>query len=168
MAPEDKGLVLRGLALLAFIAGIVALVLAIIFWRPEPVGPSVRIPADLVPSAAGWEIRYNAVASLARRGSAQVPWPVMREMLDEPQQMRNHQTRMPDGEEVYDEAAARSNMISALRALAVWHEKQTNPATPSPALREVYAAVDRLTESKINELKEQAEKARGKFFREKS
>ena len=168
MAPEDKGLVLRGLALLAFIAGVVALVLAIIFWRPQPVGPSVRIPANLAPSAPGWEIRYNATATLARRGSAQVPWPVMREMLDEPQQMRNHQTKLPDGQEVYDEAAARSNMVSALRALAVWHEKQTNKPTAPPALREIYAAVDKLAESPINELKEQAQKTRGTFFREKS
>jgi hypothetical protein len=168
MAPEDKGLVLRGLALLAFIAGIVALVLAIIFWRPQPAAPTVAIMADRAPSAPGWEIRYNAAATLARRGSAQVPWALMREMLDEKQQMCNNQTRLPDGQAVYDEAAARSNMVSALRALAAWHEKQSPNTTVPPELRAIYVVVDQLAESSIVELKEQARKTRGTFFREKS
>jgi hypothetical protein len=195
MAQEDKGLVIRGLFLLAAIGGLVTFVLAVIFWRPDeprPVAPAPepRVPMAIVPalftdypasvpwgamcqlgetlpSAPGWEVRYNAATTLARRGSARVPWGIIHEMLDENQQMRNYRVRHPDGHDVYDEAAARSNMISALKALTAWHEKQPTAARSAlpPELREIYAQVDRLTESPFPELKLQAEKARATFVR---
>ena len=39
---------------------------------------------DVAPSSLGWEIRQNAAATLARRGSDQVSWSVFREMVDLP------------------------------------------------------------------------------------
>jgi hypothetical protein len=189
MASDDKGLVLRGFFLLAVIGVIVTVVMAILFTRPQvappraAIAPEYLVPllvagypestpygvafamADRLPSAPGWEIRYNAVTTLARRGSPATPWPLMREMLDESQQMRNARAKLPDGTSVIDETAARSNMIGALKALAVWHEKQGTKRDAPPELREIYKLVDKLAESPIAELKAQAEKARATFFR---
>src|SRR5688572_15212209 len=117
MAQEDKGLVLRGILLLTFVSVIVAFVLVMIFWRPQPektrteplpefaiaslvaptmsgfpshvLWPTLGQLSQQLPSEPGWEVRYNAAATLARRGSANVPWPIMREMLDENLQLRN-------------------------------------------------------------------------------
>src|SRR5688572_136347 len=142
MAQEDKGLVIRGLVLLTLISGLVVFVLALLFWRPQEEVKSLArdtLPATYIsavvmpalahcpagiswaavyelgqksPSAPGWGIRYNAAATLARRGSASVPWHLIREMLDEQQQLRNSRVRQPDGTDVADEAAARAYMIS--------------------------------------------------------
>ena len=189
MASDDKGLILRGFFLLAVVGAIVTVVTTILFMRPQPHVPKMAIaPENLVPilvagypqgtpygvvgamvdrmpSAPGWTIRYNAVNELARRGSAKTPWPLMREMLDEPQQMRNASTQMPDGASIINESVARSNIISALKALAAWHEKQGAQRELPEGLREIYQQVDKLAESPIAELKAQAAKARGTFFR---
>src|SRR5882724_12053506 len=98
MAQEDKGLVMRGLFLLALIGALVVTVLTIIFWRqqgpttertvppefyvasltaPSGIGfpshvswPTVYQLSQSLPSEPGWGVRYNAAATLARRGSA--------------------------------------------------------------------------------------------------
>lgn len=168
MAQEDKGLVIRGLLLLGLIGGLVAFVLTILFWRPEPTVAVDHRLDKMTPSAPGWEVRYNAATTLARRGSDAVPWELLREMLDEKQQMRNNMFRQPDGQYVVDEAAARVNMMSALKALTAWHEKQkAKDKMPeiSAELRAIYGMVDKLTESPFVELKVQAEKAKSLFFR---
>jgi hypothetical protein len=168
MAQEDKGLILRGLLLFGAISLLVVFVLTVMFWRAEPPTTTLRVPSEnSVPSAPGWDIRYNAATTLARRGSKAVPWLLIREILDEQQQLRNNQVRLKDGREVYDEAAARAYMISGLRALAAWHEKRSaDPTREVPAeLREIYPVVDKLAESEVGELKAQAEKARRTFFR---
>jgi hypothetical protein len=195
MAQEDKGLVLRGLFLLAAIGSLVAVVLAMLFWRPQTqptplkalpenavpllaLPPLGAFPAGVswyaiyeigktMPSAPGWDIRYNAAIALARRGSDAVPWASIREMLNERQQLTNNRVRLDDGQEVYDEAAARKIMVNALRALAVWHEKQSaaHEHEVPRELRAIYGVVDKLTESPLVELKEQAQKARATFFR---
>jgi hypothetical protein len=195
MAQEDKGLVARGLILLALIGCLVAFVLTILFWRNEtPAGiertpPEQYIPlaiapnlapfpsnvswavmpllAEKLPSEPGWDIRYNAAATLARRGSMATPWPLLREMLDEKLQLRNARVRQPDGKDVYDENAARLKTIVALKAIAAWHEqgkKEAKPEAP-PELRKIYAIVDQLSENSQGEVKIQAEKARTTFFR---
>jgi hypothetical protein len=195
MAQENQGLALRGLILLAVIGGLVTLMLGFMFWQshtppptlvapPEHQIPSLAAPnvgafpsgiswyaiyqlGETMPSAPGWEVRYNAATTLARRGSAAVPWALLREMLDEKLQMRNYRVRHADGRDVYDEAAARANTVRALKALAVWHEKrkaEQNLEVPSD-LAEIYAMVDKLATSPFVELKIQAEKARGSFFR---
>src|SRR5262245_21928237 len=115
---QDSALVKRGLALLALISCLVAVVLIMILQRPTQrppesksrpefaavsvVSPSSNLAAfsawmnllhasDSLPSPIGWEIRYNAARTLALRGSDQVPWDVFLEMLDESRQMRNYQ-----------------------------------------------------------------------------
>src|SRR5260370_19681222 len=195
MAQKEQGLVVRGLLLLAAIGGLVAFVLPLLFWRPHTQPPTLAappeysIPAVVVPSLSGfpsaiswysvyqlgetlpsapcWNVRYNAATTLARRGSRSVPWHSIREMLDEKQQMRNQRVRLADGRYVYDEATARAFMISALRAIAAWHEQQkSNPKREVPTeLREIYTIVDKLTQSEFDELKKQAEKAHATFFR---
>jgi hypothetical protein len=194
MAQDEKGLVVRGILLLTFVGALATFVLVLLFWRDPPPAPrSEQLPefaiASLVaptsggfpshvlwptleqlsrqlPSEPGWLIRYNAAATLARRGSANVPWPILREMLDEQQQLRNHGVRLPDGKYVYDEVAAREFTIVALKAIATWHEKQPAGArTEQPALLEVYGRVDELAQSPHIALKTQAEKTRSVFFR---
>jgi hypothetical protein len=194
MAQEDKGLVLRGMILLLVILAIVGVVLTILLRRaPEDKSiserpaeffvPSVVLPTvgafpssvnwgamcemmTTMPSAPGFDIRYDAAKTLARRGSPNTPWALFREMLDERQQLRNNRVRHADGREVYDEANARAIMTSAVRAVAAWHKKQGDKTPNVPAeLREVYAAVDKLAESPFGELKIQADKARATFFR---
>jgi len=195
MAQEDKGLILRGFFLLTLIGVLVAFVLGVIFWRQQPtetaglktapenlvalvampgVGDfpasvswlAVQQMSDTMPSESGWEVRYNAAASMARRGSDAVPWELIGEMLDENSQKRNNLQRQPDGSVVYDEATARAYVLTALRALSAWHEKQkaAKKANVSPELRKIYAQVDRLTESPFVELKIQATKAKSTFF----
>ena len=194
MAQEDKGLVMRGIFLLALIGALVTFVLALIFWRSPPPVHAVETPPEFyvaslaaptslgfpahvswpsvyqlsqsLPSEPGWDVRYNAAATLARRGSANVPWPLIREMLDEKQQLRNQRVRLPDGRDVYDEVAARAFTISALRAVAAWHEMQAEGkrTAPSPLL-DIYTRVDELAQSPHAELKDQAQKTREAFFR---
>src|SRR5262249_19030968 len=76
---------------------------------PVPSGPQ---------SPRGWQVRSNAVLSLARRGSPHVQdpeiWDTLREMLDEDQQLRNFRARLSDGREVPDQTAARLTVIDAL------------------------------------------------------
>ena len=81
-------------------------------------------------------------------------------MLDEEKQMRNFRVRLESGEVVPDEAAARLTVLSALKAVKQWHEKHKGNTTPSPEAVAVHAAVNRLTESPIVELKRQAEETR--------
>jgi hypothetical protein len=162
---EDTGLAKRGLLLLGAMTAIVTVVLVILFNRGGPEAPAVPDGGD--PSAVGWEIRYNAAVALARRGSDNVPWPLFREMLDEKQQMRNFRVELEGGQVAVDEVAARTALISALRALGDWHVKQraANKTAAPAGLRPVYEQVDRLAESPVAELKKEAERARGTFFR---
>ncbi len=122
---------------------------------------------EAFPSSAGWRIRYNAATTLARRGSQNVPWAVLVEMLDEDRQMHNFRDsarRWPRPSP--NEAAARTTVLAALRATADWHKKQARDRpTVSPELRQLYAAVDKLTSSPIMEIKSQAENTRKLFFR---
>jgi len=202
MAQEDKGLILRGFFLLALIGALVTFVLALIFWRTQPITqtaetqpeyfiaplaapgclgfpshvpwPTVFQLSEKLPSEPGWDVRYNAAATLARRGSVQVPWPLIREMLDEKQQLRNQRIRMPDGKEVYDEVAARAFTSIALKAVATWHSQRppviagiaATAAVMPPSLQTVYARVDLLAQSPHKEVQEQAEKTRATLFRQ--
>ncbi|MFO0966705.1 MAG: hypothetical protein U0793_14120 [Gemmataceae bacterium] len=185
-AQQDSGLVKRGLILLVAIGGLVVVVLWIIFQRPgQPTPAPARQPepivaglvaaqgngaggdlvfvallADQLPSRPGWEVRYNAAASLARLGSDQTPWATLAEMLDERQQMLNFRVRLDDGRIVPDEAAARLTVLNALRSVKQWYEKQSAPGTPDAEQAKVNAAIARLAESAVVELKKQAEETR--------
>src|SRR5262245_4990473 len=179
-AKQDSGLVRRGLFLLVLIGGLVSVVLWIIFQRPaQPTPPDVNQPepqlvrlatpdpglpsslswpalgmlTESLPSSPGWEVRYNAAASLGRLGAPEVPWPIIADMLNEDQQMRNFRVRLDSGQIVADEAAARLTVMNALKAVKQWHEKQTKQVAISADLARVQAAVERLTTSPIVELK---------------
>ncbi|MCI0457516.1 MAG: hypothetical protein L0Z62_11145 [Gemmataceae bacterium] len=106
--------------------------------------------AELMPSAPGWQVRYNATITLARRGSPEVPFDLLTEMLDENMQMRNFRARLQSGREVPDEAAARRTILQALRATVEWHKHPEARQALGPAhagLQSVYAAIDKLMNS---------------------
>jgi hypothetical protein len=190
---QDKGLVKRGLFLLGLMTLLVVFLFTVLFQRAAQTSPaatprpellttslvlsSTGFPAavdwvdifrisEAYPSAPGWKIRYNAAITLARRGSAHVPWSIIGEMLDEPRQLQNFREQLADGRSLPDEGAARMTMIAALRALADWHKKQEDKTKEtSPDLAKVYMAVDKLAASPIMEVKGQAENTRKLFFR---
>jgi hypothetical protein len=119
--------------------------------------------AQTLPSPAGWQVRYQAATTLARLGSTKVPFGILAEMLDEDRQMRNRRAKLQDGREVPDEAAARGTVLIALRAVTAWHKHRTAVAAvgqSDPGLRQVYAAIDRLTHSPNLVVKTEAEKTR--------
>ncbi len=170
-------MVQRGLVLLALLAAIAVVVLMALF-RSEPAaapkpkssaeplvvalsGPGTAFPATLqwgslpllaeaLPSAPGWDIRYNATTSLARLGSKNLPLDILCEMLDEELQMRNFRTQLADGKVVSDEAAARRTVLIGLKAVLDWHR---HPGVAQalgadhPGLKQLHAAVERLTRS---------------------
>ena len=173
---QESGLWKRGLLLLGLVAALAVVVLYAVFRRPgqeapdeavriEPVVLVVGSPAgglpgalswaglyqlgDLLPSSKGWEIRYNATLALARRGSPHVRLDVLREMLDEPKQMRNFRTTLQDGRNVPDQVAARRTVLNALKAVRDWysHPEAVRAVGPdNPQLQMVRAAIDRLAD----------------------
>lgn len=117
--------------------------------------------ADNLPSPPGWDIRYNATVALARHGSDKVPWNVLREMLDEKQQLINRQVRLANGMVVRDEVKARLTILDGLKAFAKWqeHDKTAKKIGQDNAdLEKVYQAVERLTHSNDTLLRREAEK----------
>jgi hypothetical protein len=79
--------------------------------------------------------------------------------------MHNFRVQLQDGSVVPDEAAARLTVVYALKAIAEWHKKQASRQEVPPALAKVYAAVDKLADSPIMEIKTQVENTRQVFFR---
>lgn len=160
---DENGFVKRGFFLLGGMAALVAVVLSIILYKP-----SQPLPVDLknLPDKAsedGWRIRYNATVALLRRGSDEVPWRTVREMLDEKQQLKNCEFQHPDGRTIPDESLARSFVITALKAVSEWQRKQTEAGKKTDAneaLPEIRTQVELLAQSPIPELKVQAEKTR--------
>jgi hypothetical protein len=105
--------------------------------------PATPPPVSGPKSAAGWEVRYNAVLALARRGSPHVKdpevWDMLLEMLDEDQQLRNFRTKTDDGREVVDDNGARTAVIGALQAVQDLHRKQ-----PQTDLSGIKPAIEKL------------------------
>lgn len=187
---DDAGLWKRGLVLFFFIGILAATVLFLILVRPETPPPPEQLRAEAVlplvaqpgagfpgsvswgalclfshslPSPRGWEIRYNAALTLARRGSAETPLDTLAEMLDEQRQMYNFRAQLKDGRNVPDEAAARRTVLNALKAITDWHRQgEVVQKVPSRRadLERVYAAIDLLTHSANNVLRTEAEKTR--------
>ena len=157
--PDENGFVKRGFLLLGGMAILVAVVLSIIFYKPDQPAPTEH--ADLPPaSSAGWQIRYNATVALLRRGSDKVPWPIVREMLDEKQQLKNSEFDHPNGRKVADEYQARSFVIPALQALAEWKRKTTVKIADVAAFPEISKQVDALATSPVAGLRTQAEETK--------
>ncbi|GEM_PF-3965953 len=189
---QDSGLVQRGLLLLGGMTALVVVVLLIVLRGAEtpdkstPHRQPLLVPAcvtiapfpaalgwplvvrlgEQLPSAPGWEIRYNAAAALARRGSPSTPWPLIREMLDEQRQQRNF-VMLKNGQIMPQEEDAQRTVYSALAAVAEWHKKQDGAAAPSVSadLQLVYEQVDRLAKDGNTMVRVQADRTRQTFFR---
>jgi hypothetical protein len=102
----------------------------------------------------GLRIRYNAAVALARRGSGRTPVEMLKEMLDESEQLDQHRTRFKkDGREAADEPTASDVVQTALRAAAELHRK--NPAVNLTALD---SAIDKLKGSANPALRKEAER----------
>jgi hypothetical protein len=116
-------------------------------------------------SPAGWEIRYNAVLALLRRGSTEITqadlWDIVMEMLDEDQQLRNFRTKDEDGREVVDENGARTTVIGTLQALQELHRKQ-----PKIDLFSANEAIEKLLRSLNPTVRVQARQAQLVLFNE--
>ena len=190
---QDSGLIQRGLLLLGGMTALVVVVLLImlrgsdapkstsskpdsrivpLFIAPAafpsgPDWPALVQLSEQLPSAPGWQIRYNAAVALARRGSAKTPWPLLLEMLDEDRQQRNFQITLKNGKTIANEEEAQHAVRNALSAIAEWHKKQDAAAPPSiPAdLQAVYSQVDRLAQGGNTVLRVQADRTRKNFFR---
>jgi hypothetical protein len=111
----------------------------------RPAAPAASAPNGRA-SAGGWEVRYNAVLSLARRGSPHVKdpevWDTLLEMLDEDQQLRNFRAPPRDGRAASDEAGARLTVLGALRAVQELHHQQ-----PKMDLSGLKEPIEKLTHS---------------------
>ncbi len=111
------------------------------------------------PSAPGWEVRYNAMVALARRGSDKIKeehvWENLLEMLDEEQQMRNFRRTAKDGAPASDEAGARLTVITALQAVDELHRRR-----PELDLSGLNAALEKLTHSDNMAVSTEAKKTR--------
>jgi hypothetical protein len=162
MADGNAALRTRGLLVFGLVAVIAAGVLLVILRLPSQATPQAP-PEGVTPSAPGWEIRYQATVTLARRGSDKVPLETLREMLDEQQQLRNCVTKLQDGREVSNEAAARTNVISALKAIVEWNKSDAAARARKERPEEVerlFEAIDKLRESPNAPLRAEVEKAR--------
>lgn len=127
------------------IVGLLLATLMVLAAGCQPPAGSASLPTG-PRSVGGWEVRYQAVLSLARRGSPHIKdpglWAVLSEMLDEEQQLRNFRARLSDGREVPDEFAARTTVIGALRAVQELHRKQ-----PTMDLSDLKRPIEKLTHS---------------------
>lgn len=181
----DRGLAQRGLLLLAGMAALAVVVLYIALRKPESstqvqdkgslvlplVVPAAGFPATTewatlvhigrdLPSAPGWEIRYNAAAALARRGSRKTPWPIIREMLDPDRQLRNFRVKLKSGREAAHLEEAQQSIQSALVAVEQWHKKQDAATLSSipDELQQVYDQINRLAKGSNTVLKVHSER----------
>jgi hypothetical protein len=103
----------------------------------------------------GLTIRYNAVVALARRGSDQVRLDLLRDMLDDEQQLQLFRTKLQDGRDVPDQAAARTATVNALKAVADLHRRR-----PERDLSSLHDAIDALAKNPNPVLKAEAERTR--------
>jgi hypothetical protein len=98
-------------------------------------------------SRPGWEVRYNAVIALARRGSDRIkdqrPWETLQEMLDEEQQLRNFKHELPDKRVVSDPGSAHVEVITAMQAIGELHRRK-----PDLDLSGLQPAIQKLTQSR--------------------
>ena len=184
--PDESGMVKRGLTLLGMIGILAVAVLLILFRNRAPAAPKVETPPELLigaliapgagfplsinwatlrelgdslPSSPGWEIRYTATRVLAHRGSPKAPLPILCEMLDAERQLRNFRSRLPDGRQVTDEAAAYHEVLIALKAVSEW-QKDSKPLTAiapdNPDMVKLRAAVEKLTSNLNNVVRTRA------------
>ena len=102
-------------------------------------------PAPTGPAAGnGWEVRYDAVLALAHRGSDKFLDPVvqdlLKEMLDEEQQLRNFRTTMKGGPDTINPHAAHMAVLGAINSVADYHARK-----PGADLSALKPAIEKLT-----------------------
>jgi hypothetical protein len=121
------------------------------------------------PSAPGWQVRYMATLTLARKGEVDLPYGTLVEMLDEQQQIHNAAVCTRNGRIDFDETAARQRVYNALQVIAQWHK---HPARPTKfaagnadlhkkyeaGLAQVVQSVEQLTQNPNNVLRTEAQK----------
>lgn len=113
-------------------------------------------------SPPGWEVRYNAAAALARRGSVRVQDErvkgILLEMLDEEQQMRNFRQEI-QGRQVSDPASAALTVVTTLQALNELHRRQ-----PDLDLSDFRPVIDKLLDSPNLVVRTEAKKTKQLLF----
>ncbi|MFL5330202.1 MAG: hypothetical protein ACJ8C4_14975 [Gemmataceae bacterium] len=133
---------------------VLVLALAAIGCNRQPASAPIAGPQ----SGEGWEVRYLATLSLARRGSEKFHDPVvtdlMLEMLDFDQQLRNSR-RTIDGREVVDQSNASATVYGALDALAEYHRRR-----PDDDLSAFKTAIDKLVDGRNATLANKAKAVR--------
>ncbi|HEV3259922.1 MAG TPA: hypothetical protein VG013_23845 [Gemmataceae bacterium] len=95
---------------------------------------------DSDPATQAWEIRYQAAVALARRGSDQVPLPMLHDMLDEAQLLKTMHRKLKDGKEEANTADAHATLINTLRAVVVLHQKGRDVSS-------LYTAIEQLSQN---------------------
>ena len=112
-------------------------------------------PPDTATGGVRMEIRYNAIAALARRGSSAMSDPdrldVLAEMLDEAKQQSQFRIKLKDGREVPDATAAQSTVESALRAIVELHKKR-----PEIDITRLHSPIVALTQSANGVIRQEA------------
>ncbi len=119
----------------------------------DPYRAGARPDEEPVTRVPGLRIRYNATVALARRGSDKVRLGVLKEMLDEQQQLQNFRLKRKNGDEVADEPTAAKTVEAALGAVIDLHAKK-----PDRDLRDLVPAVEVLKQSPNIALRHEAER----------
>jgi hypothetical protein len=164
---SGKGFLIGAFALVAVLAIVGAYQVSKVLFPPGAAEGARQAGTDVdgPPSAPGWEIRYNAAASLARRGSPRAieVLDVLREMLDEQQQMRNFRIERKDGTSAPHEEVALGAVLIALKAVAEWHQHAEVVRTigsDNSELQKLYQAIDKLGQSHNRVVSTEARKVR--------
>ena len=121
--------------------------------------PGLQQLGEVLPSPPGWEVRYNATATLARRGSPKVPLAILCEMLDEETQLRNFRLPLKDGRMVANEEEALTTILVTLKAVVVWHKHPQAVAAvgrDNPQLAQLYQAIAKLSHSRSSTVRTRA------------
>jgi hypothetical protein len=104
--------------------------------------------------AEALEIRKNATAALARRGSDRADLNLLREMLDEDRQRQDYRALQKDTPQAVQDAA-RAIVLSTLKAVAELHRKN-----PGRDLSSLDPAIEQLTHNPAASVRAEAEQAR--------
>ncbi len=118
---------------------------------------------EVLPSPPGWEIRYNAAATLARLGKSSVPLEVLAEMLDEERQKRNFRLPATGGRMVVNEEEALTAVLVALKAVAAWYahpDAVRAVGLDNPKLQKLQRALDKLANSSNPVVRTRAQEVR--------
>lgn len=136
--------------------GVFCLLLAVGCRQPLPPVPAGQS------SAPGWEVRYDAALALAHRGSEKFLDPVVqdlvKEMLDEEQQLRNFRATLKSGQETSNPLAARMAILGAINAVTDYQTKR-----PEADLSGFMPALEKLSQSQNVRIAKEAKQLHDAF-----